>query len=576
MKGTEPHDDERRYGTVMDRIEAGGGSKGILQLFISPFTQLGPRHILLLMIIILIGSYIRLYGTAESGLVIDEATKVDAVEDYSEGRFWVNLEHPPLEKYLILISTSVFGVHDWSVKLPNAILGSLTPLLLFILVSRIGKGPWPGLAAALIGSLSPVMIGYSMIAKEDTLLNFLSLAAAVVLIGILGVGERKGMDLHHPDRQGMEVDRKEKGRSGFLERMDPRSLDRREVLLGILVGASLASKYTMVFILLSWSIYLLVVDRDFLRKRGPRILSVSVITFAVISWYYLNPYWLGLGIYHWMVESVGGHLTYFMGNTYQYPPPWFYPVVLFGRVHPMVLISSVGTILVYMACFLKRFRRGYCPASLRRRTLFSTSKCMFDRDRGLWLLIIWFLVMLIIMTLLPFKGVRYIQWIMVPMIALSALGIWKASTMLRKKVRPSLVFLIMAALMSMSVVQAHPYYTEWSYFFHEDSGVKDLNGMGHGEALEWVEGPGNGGRVSMRWTLLGEYYYDNVTGPVSSIEEVRDNNVSYILLYIYDLQRGVLEDMTAIARSGSCELVHEIVHGSVSVIWIYRVLPEAR
>ncbi|MEA3559666.1 MAG: glycosyltransferase family 39 protein [Candidatus Thermoplasmatota archaeon] len=537
-------------------------------------------HLLLLMVILIAGSFLRISGSADSDLVIDEATKVDAVEDYRDGKFWVNLEHPPLEKYLILSSISVFGVHDWSVKLPNVIMGCLTPLLIFIFVSRIGKGVWPGLVGAAISSLSPVMIGYSLIAKEDTLLNFLSLIVVLLLVKVADIGipscERG------PEEQGVGnvIGSDPVGKRGVIHfivhRLDPRPLNRTEIALGLLVGFSLASKYTMLFLLFAWSIFLFISRRNFLKEKGPRIMTVAVIVFATLSWYYLNPYWLMLGIFHWMVESVGGHLTFFMGASYQYPPPWFYPVVFLGRIHPLVLFSSVGLILISLIGLVRSMRRMSRTSPERNRksgSILEKMKGGMEQDSGLWFLMFWAMVIFLIMTVLPFKGVRYIQWIIVPLIALSAVSIWRVVSSMKGRIKGPLALLVVILLMSGSVVFAHPYYTEWSYVFDEDSGVRDYNGQGHKEALRWIEGSGEGGQVSMRWTELGEYYYQNVTGPVSSMDEVIEGNVSYILIYIYDLQRAVHENMTDIANSRNCELVHEVVHHSVTVIWIYRVDP---
>ncbi|MGA1847736.1 MAG: glycosyltransferase family 39 protein, partial [Thermoplasmatota archaeon] len=148
---------------------------GILNWFGRPFREMRYHHLILLLMLLIAGSGLRIWGSLESDLVIDEASKVTAVESYREGKFWVDLEHPPLEKYLIFVSMAVFGTGDIWVKLPNVILGCVTPLLVFILVSRVGKGVWPGLIGASISSLSPMLIGYSMIAKEDTLTGFLSL-----------------------------------------------------------------------------------------------------------------------------------------------------------------------------------------------------------------------------------------------------------------------------------------------------------------------------------------------------------------------------------------------------------------
>jgi 4-amino-4-deoxy-L-arabinose transferase-like glycosyltransferase len=555
----------------------GPGDISILRWLAQPFRKMGYHHLLILLVLIIAGSTLRVWGAMDSDLVIDEATKVSSVESYREGRFWVNLEHPPLEKYLIFASISIFGTEDIWIKLPNVILGCLTPILVFILVSKVGKGTWPGLIGASISSLSPVLIGYSMIAKEDTLSNFLSLLTILFLLMILEREMGNGNTMSERRRASITSKRREIRSSPeghvLLSRFDPRSLDRAEIGLGIIIGLSIASKYTFLFLLLILAVFLFILKRNMLVDKGPRIMAVALLVFIVISWYYLNPVWLSKGIYHWMVESVGGHLTFFMGRSYQYPPPWFYVVVLFGRVHPLVLFSSVGYAVaafwgLFMALRTDHSFDNDSGHKERRVRLDAMGKYM-QKDPGPWILLFWGVGMFIIMTVLPFKGVRYIQWIIIPMISLSAIGLWSIMAPIKERARGPLALFMVTVLMTSSVALAAPHYTEWSYILNEGSGVRDYNGQGHREALEWIASNG-GGKVSMRWTELGEHYHDNVTGPVLSIDEVREENVSFIILYLYDLQREVHPEMTEIATSTAGTLAYEVVHRDVTVLWVYR------
>jgi len=112
-----------------------------------------------------------------------------------------------------------------------------------------------------------------------------------------------------------------------------------------------------------------------------------------------------------------------------------------------------------------------------------------------------------------------------------------------------------------------------SYLLNENSGVKDFNGQGYQEALEWMKEEGYDQRISLQWTKLAKTFYENVTEPVVSLLEMDHRDVAFILLYIYDVQRGKHEEMTNIARSESCTLLKEIDHGSTTIVWIYRYDP---
>lgn len=60
--------------------------------------------------------------------------------------FW---DHPPLGIYLMSLSYLIFGVNEFSTRLPSAILGLLSVVFIYLLGRKI-KNNWVGLAAALI------------------------------------------------------------------------------------------------------------------------------------------------------------------------------------------------------------------------------------------------------------------------------------------------------------------------------------------------------------------------------------------------------------------------------------------
>jgi len=265
-----------------------------------PLTRFGWHHAVIIILILLCGAYLRFSELPHSTVGTDEAEKYFSVEEFREGKFWVDLEHPPLEKYLIMGSISIFGEEDWAIKLPNVIIGSLIPLALFLVAARVGKNPWVGHTAAAIGALSPMLIGYSLVAKEDTLVNFLALLSILFLS--VSIQYDRGRD------EGSNM-------PSFRSRMHPRNLDGYALTGAFIAGLALASKYTFVFYGVSVLLVIFLMDRTWIRRKGPAFVTVMGGTFLVLSWYYLNPYWLALGIGHWLWESATGHSTYFLGET---------------------------------------------------------------------------------------------------------------------------------------------------------------------------------------------------------------------------------------------------------------------
>ena len=78
----------------------------------------------------------------------------------------------PLYSYLAIPSIKLFGLNEFSVRLPNAILGSFAVLATFLMVSKITKRKDLGLLSALFLAVSPWHIGLSRGAFEANLTTF--------------------------------------------------------------------------------------------------------------------------------------------------------------------------------------------------------------------------------------------------------------------------------------------------------------------------------------------------------------------------------------------------------------------
>jgi len=134
-------------------------------------------------LIVLLGLILRLNDLGRVGFTDDELNKLEAAHSYLDGHFLVNLEHPMLLKSLVTVSLSAASSwnHSWgqahpvpdevAVRLPNAIFGSLTAVVLFLFAQEF-FGAEVALLSAFLWAVGPIPITVNRLAKEDTLLVF--------------------------------------------------------------------------------------------------------------------------------------------------------------------------------------------------------------------------------------------------------------------------------------------------------------------------------------------------------------------------------------------------------------------
>ena len=128
-------------------------------------------------------SHLATYGFSE-----DEMNKVHAVEEYRHGRFGANAEHPMLMKLAMwgsvalserwnVVATPERAIsRETAIRLPNALAGAATTLVLFTTVELLFGLP-SAIAASALWALDVNAIAISRIGKEDTFLLFFFLLA---------------------------------------------------------------------------------------------------------------------------------------------------------------------------------------------------------------------------------------------------------------------------------------------------------------------------------------------------------------------------------------------------------------
>lgn len=148
-----------------------------------------------LLLLVFAGFGFRAIGLSAEGLSEDELNKLNAVSDYRQnGITAANGEHPFLMK--ALQTGSLFLAEKWNgtsyvaargelqvspetaLRLPGAIFGALTIILIYLLAAEL-FGAEIALIAATLWAFDPQAIAFSRVAKEDTFLLFFFLLANI-------------------------------------------------------------------------------------------------------------------------------------------------------------------------------------------------------------------------------------------------------------------------------------------------------------------------------------------------------------------------------------------------------------
>ena len=254
-----------------------------------------------------LGLCLRLHCLSAEGFADDEVHKWLAAQRYLHGDFGGDdVEHPMLMKWLIALCIAILPhgtAPETLTRLPNAIAGAVTVLL----VAHLGRrlfGRLAGATAAALAAVSPTLIGYQRIAKEDTLFGLFLLALLWCVVR------------------------------------------RREIGSALAVAGMFASKYYLFFAplpLFFWR-----------RSRWGALTSIALVAWLAINWTPAFP-----STWAYFAEHVAGHhvstpTLYYMGSLYANLPlhlidgvPWtFYFVFAAAKLTPPVLALALAGLAV--------------------------------------------------------------------------------------------------------------------------------------------------------------------------------------------------------------------------------------
>lgn len=258
-----------------------------------------------LIVLMLIGFGLRVYNLGAESLSEDELNKLETVADYREnGLSGRNGEHPFLMKGLQMAS---FIIADkWNaprsperqlsdetvLRFPTAFFGTLTILLLFLVVKEI-FGSTLGLISAALWAVEPTAIGFDRVAKEDSFLLFFFLLTMFFWL--------RGQTM--------------------AERGDPKWF-KYVIFAAVAFAALMASKYLPHLLAIVASYYIIFQEIPQTKWRIGRMRWLLFFVVAGLCFLVFNPTILIPDTWREMLKFSGekriGHDAYeFMGNLYR-------------------------------------------------------------------------------------------------------------------------------------------------------------------------------------------------------------------------------------------------------------------
>jgi hypothetical protein len=359
-----------------------------------------------LTLLILIGFGLRVSGLSAEGLSEDELNKLQAVADYREhGLTSANGEHPLLMKALqtgslVLVdkwnSISFLGRNnpispETALRLPSAIFGAFTSLLIYLLATEL-FGAEVGLIAAALWAFDPNAIGFNRLAKEDTFLLFFFLLANVFWLR----GQR------------------------IAESEPQRNPEKYYWATAAMFGAMLASKYLPQLLTISLGYYWIFQRIPETRWRLGKKRMLTILGIMAVFFVALNPTILLPATWKQMELFAGqkliGHDAYeFMGKLYSHRmtdwlkgTPWYFYHVFVAVKLPLLTLAGflVGLPLIF------------------RRKL----------GDGRYFILIWLFLWMMIFSFAGGKFTRYFTVVLPAVLITAAIGIQFVSRWIAKQI----------------------------------------------------------------------------------------------------------------------------------------------
>lgn len=240
--------------------------------------------------------------------------------EYLKGDFTRNWEHPFLGKYLMGLSLHLFGKSDFSARLPSALFGFLTGVVIYLFAKEVTNS-WCGLVAVCLWSTSPIVLWVSRRALLDAPFVFFFALSWYL----------------------------------FWRFLQTKSTGHA-LLGGIALGLATATKLVGVILVPILLLYLLfpgIRDRRFLRAAvlGKLGLALSIAVLILLLTYApvldrLGPIFRVMNE-HWKWEQSVGHREVVNNVIYDKQPWWTY-LYWYWRGYPPYLLSYTPGMLILL------------------------------------------------------------------------------------------------------------------------------------------------------------------------------------------------------------------------------------
>ncbi|HXT61907.1 MAG TPA: glycosyltransferase family 39 protein [Pyrinomonadaceae bacterium] len=361
----------------------------------------------MLSMFVLAGLGFRTVGLSKEALSEDELNKLNAVTEYrAKGLTSANGEHPLLMKAALTVSVIVcerwnnlVAAHpelyipvETSLRIPGAILGALSAVLVFLIAMEL-FGLEVGLISAALWSFDPLTISFNRIAKEDTFLVFFFLLMNVFWL------------------RGQRV----------AESQPHRKPDKFYWAAAASFGAMMASKYVPQLLSIPVAYYYIFQGMPSTRWRLGKKKFLKFFLVMGVAFLVFNPTILLPDTWRTILKFTGyklmGHDSYeFIGRLYPHRmadwlrgEPWYFYFVLLGVKLPIAALVAFA---------------GGCVLLLRRAT-----------GDGRYFLWFWLLMWGLTFTFAGGKFTRYATSLMPAVIMTAALAIQFAGRHLGKLCR---------------------------------------------------------------------------------------------------------------------------------------------
>ncbi len=377
--------------------------------------------------------------------------------EYLQGDFTSNWVHPFLGKYLMGLSLRLLGKSDFSARLPSALFGFLTGIVIYFFAKEI-TNRWCGLAAVCLWSTSPIVLWVSRRAILDAPFVFFFTLSWYL----------------------------------FWRFFQTKSTGHA-LLGGITLGLAAATKIVGVVLVPILFLYLAfpgIRDKGFLR---PAVLSKLILALSIAALLFLLIYApvldrlgsiFGVMSKHWQWEQSTGHREVVNGVIYDKQPWWTY-LYWYWRGYPPYLLNYTPSVLILL---------GLAMAFALLR----------GDDIDVFLLLSFLLPFCYLAFYLSFKMFRYADILEPPLAILAASFISAAGSFLaRRKKRnyaygaaiiPLAAVLILAMTHSTWDIQAQEENRYKATAHHLSSRIKEEETIfvwGYTNVMSWYMGEGN-------------------------------------------------------------------------------------